>query len=61
MKWIRPTLALLFAIGMTVGFFMDKISAEAFIGIGSVAITWFFKSRDETKATDITTTISSTN
>jgi len=49
MKWVRPTLAGIFAIGITIGFFMDKIVSEAFIGIASVAITWWFKSRDENK------------
>ncbi len=49
MRWLRPTLALISMLGVTVGFFIEKISPEAFLAIASVAITWFFKSRDEDK------------
>lgn len=49
--WVRPTIALMAMGGVLAGFFMDKLPAEAFIGIASVAITWWFKSRDETKST----------
>ena len=49
MKWIRPTVTMIFAVGSTVGFFLRLISAEAYLGIAAVVITFWFKSRDEAK------------
>ena len=49
MKWIRPIISLLAAGGITAGFFLGLIPAEAYIGLAAVAITWWFKARDETK------------
>jgi len=48
-KWIRPTISLIAVIGLTGGFFLDKISPEAYIGLMAVAITYWYKSRDEEK------------
>lgn len=47
--WIRPIITIIAAIGISVGFFLDKISSDAYIGIMAVAITWYFKARDEEK------------
>lgn len=49
--WVRPAIAIIAALGITAGFFLKMISADAYIGIMAVAITWFFKSRDEKRAT----------
>ncbi len=49
MKWLRPILAMLSMIGVLIGFFVGKISPEAFLAIASVTITWFFKARDDDK------------
>lgn len=46
-KWVRPTIAVIFAVGVTVGFFMKLLTSEAYLPIAAVAITWWFKSRDE--------------
>ncbi len=49
MKWIRPTISLIATLGITVGFFLKMISTDAYVGLMAVAITWWFKSRDESK------------
>lgn len=41
-EWIKPVLAVIGMIGLTVGFFMRLISAEAYIGIVAVTITYWF-------------------
>ena len=48
---VRPAISLIAAIGINVGFFMDKISSEAYITIMAVAIIYWFKSRDTEKGT----------
>lgn len=50
MKWIRPLISLMAVCGITAGFFLGKISGDAYIGLMAVTITWWFKSRDDTKA-----------
>lgn len=49
MRWVRPAISLIATLGITAGFFLGKISAEAYIGLMAVAITWWFRSRDEEK------------
>jgi len=49
MKWVRPVISLIAVIGLTAGFFIDKISPEAYIGLMAVAITYWYKARDEAK------------
>lgn len=44
---VRPLVMIAFAIALIVGFFMDKVGGEAFLGAYAVVQTWFFKSRDE--------------
>ncbi len=49
MKWVRPSIAWLFALGVTAGFFTKLVPSEAYLPIAAAAITWWFKSRDEDK------------
>ena len=49
MKWIRPTISLLGMLGITAGFFMGKINAEAYILAVGVTVTYWYKSRDAEK------------
>jgi hypothetical protein len=48
-SWIRPIIALMAMVGLMVGFFTDKIPPDAYLAIASVAITWWFTSRDNDK------------
>jgi len=41
----QSTLALVFGIGITVAFFLNKVPAELFSGLAGVAITYFFEER----------------
>ncbi len=49
MKWVRPLISLVAVLGITAGFFMDKITSDAYIGLMAVTVAWWFKSRDEEK------------
>lgn len=49
MQWVRPTIAIIFVVGVTVGFFRGLVTAEAYLPIAAAAITWWFKSRDNSK------------
>ena len=51
MKWVRPIISLIAVGGLTVGFFMGKVNPEAYIGVMSMAIAWWYKERDATKTT----------
>ena len=51
MRWVRAVISLIFALGITIGFFLDKLPPEAFIGLAGVAIAWWYRSRDEEKKT----------
>ncbi len=46
---VRPTLAVVFGGAFIYGFIVSLISAEVFVSVASVIITWFFKTRDEIK------------
>uniref|UniRef100_A0A6M3KF10 Uncharacterized protein n=1 Tax=viral metagenome TaxID=1070528 RepID=A0A6M3KF10_9ZZZZ len=48
-KWVRPIISLVGMAGVTVGFFMGMVATEAYLGIVTLAITWWFKSRDTEK------------
>ena len=50
MKWVRPVISLIGIIGITVGFFLNKITPEAYILAVGVTVTFWFKARDEEKA-----------
>ncbi len=47
--WVRPIITILGMAGVTAGFFLKMISPEAYLGIVTLAVTWWFKSRDEEK------------
>ena len=47
---VRPFIAIIFTLGMTAGFFLGKVEAVAYGTLAGVAITYWFKSRDEEKA-----------
>lgn len=52
---VRPFLAVLFAGTLCAGFWMEKVSGEAFIGIASLVVGWFFRDRqDEKKEAQVT-------
>ncbi len=55
MKWIRPWLSLIAMLGITTGFFLGKISTDAYMGVTTFIITWWFKSRDEEKSNNNST------
>ena len=46
---VRPAISIIAVAGITAGFFMDKIPAEAYLTIMAVTIIYWFKSRDESK------------
>jgi hypothetical protein len=49
---VRACLASAFAIAIIVGFFLDKVPAESFMGLAVMAITYYFAKRgDEDKPT----------
>lgn len=49
MKWFRATITFMFVLGITWGFVVGKIQAETYLAIAAVAVTWWYKSRDEAK------------
>ena len=49
MEWIRPLISLIGMFGITTGFFMGRVSPEAYLGVVVVTIVWWYKSRDEEK------------
>lgn len=48
---VRAVIATLFALGVVIGFFCGKISAEVFTTFASVAVTWYFSKRDNEEQT----------
>lgn len=46
---VRPVVTLLLTVALVRGFIYDKVSAEAFLGIIGVVITFWFTSRQTTK------------
>ena len=50
MKWIRPLISIIGIAGITAGFFLKMINADAYIGLVAVTVTWWFKSRDGEKS-----------
>ena len=49
MSWIRPIISLIAVGGITAGFFLRLINPETYVALMAVTVTWWFKSRDETK------------
>lgn len=50
--WLMPALALIAAGGITAGFFLGRIDAQAYIGVMASAITFFTSSKVATAAID---------
>lgn len=48
-KLVRPFVTFIAVAGLTVGFFMDKVTADAYVPLMAMVITYWFKSRDEEK------------
>lgn len=46
---VRPAISIVAVSGITAGFFMDKISPEAYLALMAATIIYWFKSRDEEK------------
>ncbi len=49
MRWIRPITIAVLAVSVTAGFFIGKITSEAFFGFATGLVVWWFKSRDDAK------------
>lgn len=49
MRWVRAFISIIGMAGVTIGFFLKMVSPEAYLGLVTLAITWWFKSRDEEK------------
>lgn len=49
MKWVRPIISIIAVCGITAGFFTGRIGSEAYVGLMSVAVTWWYASRDQEK------------
>ena len=47
---VRPALTIIAMCGITAGFFLGKFPAEAYGGIVTAVILWWFKSRDAEKS-----------
>jgi hypothetical protein len=48
-QWVRAIISLIGILGVTVGFFMKIISGDAYLGVVTMTIVWWYKSRDEEK------------
>ena len=49
MRWFRPWITVFLTIAITVGFFLNRIDAQAFFGFATGLVVWWLKSRDEEK------------
>ncbi len=49
MRWVRAIISLIAICGITWGFAVGKIQSEAYLTLMAVAVTWWFKSRDNEK------------
>ena len=47
---VRPIITLIFAIVLSYGFLKGMVSAETYVPIAAVAITWWYATRDNDKA-----------
>lgn len=44
---VRATLAVMFATAIIVGFYLKLLTADSFMGIATMAISWYFAKRSE--------------
>ncbi len=49
MKWVRPAISLIGVLGITIGFFLKMVSPESYLSLVTLAVVWWFKSRDTEK------------
>lgn len=49
MAWVRPFITLVAVLGLTVGFFVGKVTADAYVPLMAMTISWWFRARDESK------------
>ena len=49
MRWFRPWITVFLTITITVGFFLNRIDAQAFFGFATGLVVWWLKSRDDEK------------
>lgn len=52
---VRPLVTVMFSVTLCYGFFNDKVTTEAFIGIVGAVIGFWFNRRDEEKREPIKT------
>ena len=46
---IRPIIALVAIFALTIGFFINKVPAEAYVPLMAMVVTYWFRARDEEK------------
>ena len=49
MKWVRPVLSIMGFAAVTAGFFLELVDAKAYFVMVAGIITWWFRSRDQSK------------
>lgn len=49
MRWVRAVISIIGMGGVTIGFFLKMVSPEAYLGLVTLAITWWYRSRDSEK------------
>ena len=49
MRWVRALISIMFCLAIVYGFVTKLITSETFMAVAMVAITWWFKARDEEK------------
>ena len=49
MKFVRPVITLIAVLGLTIGFFTDKVTADAYVPLMAMTIVYWFKSLDREK------------
>lgn len=50
---VRPAIAIWFSLAVVVLAFMGHISSDAILALAGAAITWYFKAREEERATAV--------
>jgi hypothetical protein len=48
-KYVRPIATIIFVIGINVGFFLKFIDSQTYVPIATLAIGYYFNSREKTK------------
>ncbi len=46
---VRPFITLFAVVGLTLGFFTDRVTSEAYVPLMAMAIAWWFRARDTEK------------